>query len=233
MTPRRLALAGFGLLLVGIVLALASQGNELLADLSNYAVLLSFLLIFASAIWIVARTPARRRAMREQVAELEQTAANPARWTDEWGSGVGPVPGEEGAVIPADKLPPILLRQYGGSRERRDRIRAIDANALAQRGYSPRSETFVRANWSGTAWLAAVLLFIVLVGVLIFLYMIATKPDNGVLTVTYERIGHTPDLAQVPTNVRARLAEAQNLFSEGVITEAELAATRADILKNV
>jgi hypothetical protein len=53
-------------------------------------------------------------------------------------------------------------------------------------GYIPVSQQYVQGQWSSGAFLAALVLCLVLIGFLIFVYMLIVKPE-GTLTVTYER----------------------------------------------
>jgi hypothetical protein len=60
-------------------------------------------------------------------------------------------------------------------------------SALAAKfGYHPTSQTWAQGQWSGKAFLIAFLLFFVLIGFLVFLYMLIVKPP-GTLTVTFTR----------------------------------------------
>lgn len=103
-----------------------------------------------------------------------------------WGAGVGPAPGQYGSVIPVEELPPVLTRTYRGKPGEVELLRTVDAEALAQRGYYPYSQSYVEGSWSGMAWVLAFLAMILLVGIIILAYMIAAKPA-GTLTVLYER----------------------------------------------
>ena len=158
-------------------------------------------------------------------------AANAAALIAEWGSGVGPVPGSPGGISPGDRMPSVLLRQYTGPRARRDRIRAVDAEALAARGYTARTESYVNRNWSAGTWLLAFLLFLFVIGILIAAYMVATKPDDGVLTVTYERPLAAPvSVSVVSENPAAKLASAKAMLEQGVIDQSEYEEIRKRIL---
>lgn len=62
-----------------------------------------------------------------------------------------------------------------------------DATRLAFSGYRPVAQSWAQGQWGCGAFLLAVILFIVLIGILIFIYMLLVKPD-GTLTVTYSRV---------------------------------------------
>ena len=162
-----------------------------------------------------------------------------------WGSGVGPPPGQGGSVIRAEDLPPVLTRTYRGKPNDVEMLRAVDAEALARRGYFPSSQSFVEGQWSGAAWVLAVLACIFLIGIFMLVYMIAAKPA-GTLTVIYERRQHTstappataspppPEVIASPaSSIEARLATLERLRSTGAITEDEFAARRTKILDEI
>ena len=94
------------------------------------------------------------------------------------GEGIGPGPGEDGAVIAPAAFPPTLSRAY---RERSDadikRIRALDAAQLASRGYFPLSEGFVPGQWRPIDWLVAILF-----GLIWVIFLLVVKPA-GTVTV--------------------------------------------------
>jgi hypothetical protein len=63
-----------------------------------------------------------------------------------------------------------------------------DAGPMAQAGWQPTSQVYAPGQWSGGQFLVDLLLCLVLVGILIFIYMIVVKPA-GSLVVTYEYRG--------------------------------------------
>jgi hypothetical protein len=108
-----------------------------------------------------------------------------------WGDGVGPVPGQPGAVIPYSQLPQTMTRRYTGySREFIADVAAADTELLAARGYRKASFDFVIGSWRGSDWLGALFLFVFffVIGVVALLYLASSKP-TGMLLVTYERVG--------------------------------------------
>ncbi len=84
---------------------------------------------------------------------------------------------------------PTVVRIYRG-RQQADAITAFQADAaeLAKRGYAPTTQSWAQGQWGCGAFLVALLLFIVLIGLLVFIYMLLVKPE-GTLTVTYEYRG--------------------------------------------
>jgi hypothetical protein len=82
---------------------------------------------------------------------------------------------------------PPIIRTYRG-RQQSDALTAFqrDAAELAKSNYYPTTQSWAQGQWGCGAFLVALLLFVVLVGILIFIYMLLVKPE-GTLTVTYER----------------------------------------------
>lgn len=60
-----------------------------------------------------------------------------------------------------------------------------DAAHMAAQFYFPTSQVWTPGEYGCGAFLGALLLCLILIGVLIFIYMLIVKPD-GTLTVTYE-----------------------------------------------
>jgi hypothetical protein len=86
---------------------------------------------------------------------------------------------------------PTIVRIYRG-RQQADAITAFQADAteLAKHGYTPTTQSWAQGQWGCGAFLVALLLCILLIGFLIFIYMLVVKPE-GTLTVTYEYRGLT------------------------------------------
>ena len=84
---------------------------------------------------------------------------------------------------------------------------------MAQAGWFPTSQTYAPGTWSSTAFIVALLLCILLVGILILIYLIVVKPD-GTLVVTYEYRGvgaSAPPIAAAPVNWATSAAAAGSL----------------------
>lgn len=79
----------------------------------------------------------------------------------------------------------VIVRTYKGSQSGAARAFQRDAEKLAAQGYYPISQSWAQGSWSCGAFIVALLLAIVLIGILIFIYMLLVKPA-GTLTVTYE-----------------------------------------------
>lgn len=81
---------------------------------------------------------------------------------------------------------PIIVRTYRAkSQEAAASAFQADAAALAGKGYYPISQSWAQGSYGCGAFVVALLLAIVLIGLLIFVYMLLVKPD-GTLTVTYQ-----------------------------------------------
>ena len=77
-----------------------------------------------------------------------------------------------------------------------------DSAIAALHRYRPTSQNWAQGQWGCGAFLVAVLLFLVLIGILVFIYMLLVKPE-GTLSVTYTR---EPQAAQREAQVEARPA---------------------------
>jgi hypothetical protein len=60
-----------------------------------------------------------------------------------------------------------------------------DSAKMAAQGYFPTSQIWTPGEYGCATFLLALLLCLVLIGILVFIYMLIVKPD-GTLTVTYE-----------------------------------------------
>jgi hypothetical protein len=94
-------------------------------------------------------------------------------------------------------------------KQQADAVAAFRADALelAEAGNRPTSQSWAQGQWGGGAFLIAILLFVVVIGIVIFIYMLLVKPA-GTLTVTYESDRATGDSASpVDSKVCPRCAE--------------------------
>jgi hypothetical protein len=128
--------------------------------------------------------------------------------------------------------PRTLIRTYRG-RQQHDAVEAFrrDAEQLAAVGYAPTSQSWAPGQWGWGAFLVAVLLFLVLIGILVFIYMLVVKPD-GTLTLTYQLVEPAPvPVMSAPTStLPARLAELDEARRAGLITETEYRTKRTALL---
>jgi hypothetical protein len=66
-----------------------------------------------------------------------------------------------------------------------------DAGQMAAAGYYPVSQSWAPGSWGCGAFVIALLLCILLIGILIFIYLLVVKTD-GMLTVTYQHRASSP-----------------------------------------
>lgn len=60
-----------------------------------------------------------------------------------------------------------------------------DAAEMASHGYFPTSQSWAPGSYGCGAFLLALILFVFVIGILIFIYLLMVKPE-GTLSVTYE-----------------------------------------------
>lgn len=90
---------------------------------------------------------------------------------------------------PTPDGPPVVVKTYKGhSQGDAAKWFTKDAAAFAAAGYVPVSQSWAQGSWGCGAFLVALLLCFVIVGIFVFIYMLIVKPD-GTLTVTYSRQG--------------------------------------------
>ena len=79
----------------------------------------------------------------------------------------------------------ILIKTYKGNQQQAMEAFQTDASKMAVQGYFPVSQTWVPGSYGCGAFLIALLLCFIIIGVLVFIYMLIVKPA-GTLSVTYE-----------------------------------------------
>jgi len=115
---------------------------------------------------------------------------------------------------------PIAVRVYR-AHQQADAVADFqsDAALLAEKGYHPVSQSWAEGQWGCGAWLVALILCVVVIGILVFIYMLIVKPD-GTLTVTYELADAAPPRPPEPpasASVRERLGQLDDLRTAGVL----------------
>jgi Uncharacterised protein family UPF0547 len=78
----------------------------------------------------------------------------------------------------------IVVTTYRGTQEEATAAYRKDAQKMQADGYVPTSQVWAAGSYGCGAFLIALLLCVVLIGVLVFIYMLLVKPA-GTLTVTY------------------------------------------------
>jgi len=82
----------------------------------------------------------------------------------------------------------VIIETYKGSQAKARELFLKDAKKKAKKGYVPASESWEQGSYGLGEFLVALLLCIVVIGILIFIYMLLVKPP-GTLTVTFEYKG--------------------------------------------
>jgi len=86
-----------------------------------------------------------------------------------------------------------IVKTYPGRELAATQAFQRDAAAMAAKGYHPTSQQYVPGSYGCGSFIVAALLCFVLIGIIVFIYMLIVKPA-GVLTVTYEY--RVPDVQQ-------------------------------------
>jgi len=81
-----------------------------------------------------------------------------------------------------------IIKTYKGNQERATELFQKDSIEMAAKGYFPTAHSYAPGSYGCGSFLFALLLCIILIGILVFIYMLIVKPD-GVLTATYEYRG--------------------------------------------
>lgn len=82
-------------------------------------------------------------------------------------------------------LQKTVVKTYHGDHDGAQRAYRKDAPKMAEQGYFPITQSWAEGSHGCGSFLFALVLCVVLVGILIFFYMLIVKPP-GTLTVTYE-----------------------------------------------
>jgi hypothetical protein len=82
--------------------------------------------------------------------------------------------------------PVVLVRVYPGYHEQAPELFQIDAENLALHGYDPIAQSYAEGRYAGWYVTLAAILVIFVIGIVLLVYMAATRPP-GNLAVTYLR----------------------------------------------
>jgi hypothetical protein len=88
--------------------------------------------------------------------------------------------------MPRPQETTVMTRVFAGKAEAASQDAGDFLNHVAPDGWREVSRYYAPGSWSGGAFLVALLLCLLLVGILVFIYMVLVKPD-GKLVVTYQR----------------------------------------------
>ena len=78
-----------------------------------------------------------------------------------------------------------IVKTYQGRQEAAQRAYLKDAAKMAKKGYFPADDRWEDGKWGAGQFILALLLCLILIGIIIFIYMLLVKPP-GKLTVTYK-----------------------------------------------
>ena len=95
-----------------------------------------------------------------------------------------PTPTTDLAARVSAGRPPILTRTYRGNPTDTAIAFQKEASSLAAQGYVPINQMYTPGSWGAGAFVLALVLCFLLIGLLVFLYLLIVKPD-GTLSVTY------------------------------------------------
>lgn len=97
-----------------------------------------------------------------------------------------------------------VVKIYKGNQKNSFLAFREDEDAMAIKGYYPISQGYQSGEWGTGAFILAFLACIILIGILIFFYLLIFKPD-GSLTVTYEfrPTGFQKDCPQCAETIKA------------------------------
>ena len=88
---------------------------------------------------------------------------------------------------PNNKTPKkkVIVKTYKGSQARATELFQADAAKMSAQGYVPTSQSWAAGTYGCGSFLIALLLCFLIIGFLVFIYMLLVKPE-GTLSVTYE-----------------------------------------------
>tara|TARA_B110000285_G_C14844627_1_gene477007 strand:+ start:11 stop:556 length:546 start_codon:yes stop_codon:yes gene_type:complete len=79
----------------------------------------------------------------------------------------------------------VIVKNYKGKQSDATSLFERDAIRMADKGYYPTSQSWAQGSYGCGSFIFALLLCILIIGLVIFIYMLVVKPD-GILSVTYE-----------------------------------------------
>ena len=95
----------------------------------------------------------------------------------------------------------VQVKTYKGTQQQANDAFQRDVSSMAEKGYFPTAQSWAPGAYGCGAFLVALLLCLILIGILVFIYMLIVKPD-GTLSVTYE-------FRSLPTPAREHVAAAE------------------------
>jgi hypothetical protein len=95
--------------------------------------------------------------------------------------------------LAAEGLQPVIIRNYRGSQAESFGAFQRDVASMGAAGYVPTSQSWTPGQWGAGSFIVALLLCLILIGLIVFLFMLIVKPA-GMLTVIYQRSAQAPNL---------------------------------------
>jgi len=108
----------------------------------------------------------------------------------------------EPTELVATKPESTKVKTYKGKKDRAAKAFEEDAKLMAKDGYFPASQSFEQGSWGFVAFIVALLLCLLLIGVIALVYMLLVRPA-GTLTVTYEYRGNSAENTPVEVKTEA------------------------------
>ena len=78
-----------------------------------------------------------------------------------------------------------VVKTYRGRQQAAQKAYLKDAKKMAKKGYFPASDRWEEGRWGAGNFIVALILCFLLIGLIVFVYMLLVKPP-GTLSVTYE-----------------------------------------------
>jgi uncharacterized membrane protein len=122
----------------------------------------------------------------------------------------------------------IVIKTYRGTESEAIGKFKKDAILMSSMGYTPTNQVWVAGRYSGMSFFMALILCLVLVGFLVFIYMLIVKPD-GSLTVTYQRQVKTKS-KETNSSLADEIKKLSELHQAGILTLEEFQAQKQKLL---
>ncbi len=104
-----------------------------------------------------------------------------------------------------ERKTPHIVKTYTGRNDEATREFREDAPRMAAQNYFPISQQYQAGEYGCGAFVVALLLCFILIGIVVFIYMLIVKPP-GTLTVTYE---YRETQTRKPTGTQAQTTDAE------------------------